>query len=698
MQSVRAQCRGVVLTLALAFAFALSCAAVVAPPGPYVEGDVLVTFGETVTLGAAKQMLTDHSLALVKHFAFLSEHRHKQTFLARGSGRTTARLIAELSPKPTVETVEPNHLRRAFGATPNDPLFGQLWGLRNTGQSVNGVPGTAGADIKFAAAWAMSRPATNHPAVAVIDTGVDYAHPDLAANLWTNTAEMPGNGVDDDTNGYVDDVVGYDFLADTPDPSDSGKHGTHVAGTVAAVGNNQTGVIGVNFQARIMALKTSNDGDWLDDAAIIEAIQYATMMKTRGVPVVAINASFGDAAYSGTERSAIEMAGSAGIVFCAAAGNSSLDHDFTPNYPASYRLPNMIVVAASGQADTLASFSDYGATTVDLAAPGVNIESTLPLNRAGTIAYAQQGPTTYAANALTYSGITTGITATAYSCGLGYPADFPPAVSNNIAVIQRGTLFFSEKVANAMAAGAAAVIIYNNVAGNFNGTLQSPGNWIPAIAISQADGQTLVGTLPTTATAVNAPDPGQIYQLMNGTSMATPHVAGAVAFAAMQFPGETVAQRIQRILAHVDVLPALQGRVITSGRLNLLRTVDTDTNGLPDWWEQSFFGQWTGVAPGADADQDGLTNLGEWLAGTNPTNAASGLWLNALPADGTNSFAVSWPSVAGKFYRFERATNLLTGFDFVIATNIAATPPLNVGHDTASPPGEARFYRLRLEP
>jgi subtilisin family serine protease len=673
-----------------------------APAGPshpaqaYVEGEVIVTFKPAVTLTAAQQALGSHSLALTKHYAELSRHRGRHTGLVRAQNRTTAELIAELNQDPAVELAEPNYLRWVTGV-PNDTLFTNLWGLRNTGQSVNGTAGTAGDDIRFVAAWGLARPTTNQVVVAVIDTGVDYTHPDLAGNMWTNPGEIPGNGVDDDGNGYVDDYYGYDFADNLPNPTDSGYHGTHVAGTIAAIGNNQLGVIGVDYQAKIMALRASSDGETLSDSAIIEAIQYATMMKGRGVNIVTINESFGGGGSDSAEIAAMQAAGNAGIIFCVAAGNNTNNNDTTAFYPASYRLTNMIVVAASDQNDALAYFSDYGANTVDLAAPGVNILSLLPVALAGTIASVQQGTTTYAANELAYSGTTTGITATVYYCGLGNPTDFPTAVRSNIALIARGTLTFSNKVANALAAGARAAVIYNNASGNFSGTLGGANNWIPAVSLSQADGLSLQALLPATATVVNIPDPSQIYQYLDGTSMATPHVSGAVAFAAMNFPGETVTQRIQRVLANVDVISGLNGKVRTGGRLNLQRTVDTDANGLPDWWELQYFGHLTGTDPNADPDHDGMSNLEEWLAGTNPTNASSCLRLIAIFTNNPNAFVVRWPSVAGKNYWLERSTNLLTGFNAVVQTNIAATAPTNTITDTAVLPGKARFYRVGVE-
>jgi subtilisin family serine protease len=672
------------------------------PDIQYVEGDAIVTFKSAVTLISAQQTLTGHALAWKRHFAGLSRQRGKETGLVHAQNRTTAQLIAELSRDPAVETAEPNYLRWVTTTPPNDTYFTNLWALQNTGQTINGsfgtIAGTAGDDIHFIAAWALAQPpppVTNRPVVAVIDTGVDYQHPDLASNMWINPGENPTNGLDNDGNGFVNDYYGYDFADNLPSPMDSGQHGTHVAGTIAAVGNNALGVIGVDYQARIMALRASSDGNTLPDSAVIEAIQYATLMKGRGVNIVAINESFGGGGSSSAEIAAMQAAGSAGIIFCVAAGNSSSDNDTTPFYPASYRLTNMIVVAATDQNDALASFSDFGTNTVDLGAPGENILSLMPVAPGSApegmaMALVQQGATTYSANELTYSGVTTGLTATVYACGLGNPADFPAAVRSNIALIQRGTLTFSNKVVNAMAAGARAAIIYNNAAGNFFGTLGGANNWIPAVSLSQADGLALQTNSPLTVVH-------GLYQYLDGTSMATPHVSGAVAFAAMNFPTETVTQRIQRVLTNAEVIPGLQGWVHNGRRLNLQRIVDTDGNGLPDWWELEYFGHLTGTDPSADPDHDGMNNLAEWIAGTNPTNAASCLRASVVSTSNSNGVVVSWSSVAGKNYWLERSTNLLTGFNAIVSTNIAATAPTNTQTDPAILPGNTRFYRVGVE-
>ena len=532
--------------------------------------------------------------------------------------------------------------------------------------------------------------------VAIIDSGVDYHHPDLAANMWTNPGEISNNGIDDDHNGYVDDYYGYDFANSVADPSDSGFHGTHVSGTVAAVGNNQLGVIGVDYQAKIMALKVSNNGSNFTDSAIIGAIQYATMMKQRGINIAAINASFGGPGFDSAMQSAIQSAGNAGIIFCAAAGNDTNNNDVVSTYPAAYHLSNMIVVAASDQNDALANFSNYGATTVDLAAPGVNVLSTTPTNMPQITAYVKQGAGTDNANALSYSGTTTGLTATVYDCGLGYSTNFPPGVSGNIALIQRGTLFFYQKVSNAMAAGARAAILYNNVSGNLLGTLGGNSNWIPAISLSQADGLTLKATLPASGTAAAFVDPANIYEYLDGTSMATPHVIAAVAFAAMNFPSETVSQRIQRVLANVDSAPGLQGKVRTGGRLNLQRTVDADGNGLPDWWEQLYFGHLTGTDPNADPDNDGMSNLREFIADTNPTNANSNLKIISGQVV-SNNMRITWTGGSQARQYIQRSPSIGASNSWSnLLTNQPPTALTNSFVDTTRTNG-AFFYRIEAE-
>jgi subtilisin family serine protease len=214
--------------------------------------------------------------------------------------------------------------------------------------------------------------------VAVIDSGIDLSHPDLAANLWTNPGEIAGNGVDDDRNGFVDDVHGWNFVDNNANLQDGYGHGTHVAGIIGAVGNDGVGVTGVAWQVSIMVLRVQNDSGAGTTSAVIGALQYATMMRrTFGINVVVTNNSWEAAAgYSAVIEDLIRDQAAAGITFVAAAGNHGTDNDVTPRYPSNYDLPNVIAVASLGSSGVLAGSSDYGARTVDLAAPGTFVLST----------------------------------------------------------------------------------------------------------------------------------------------------------------------------------------------------------------------------------------------------------------------------------------------------------------------------------
>ncbi len=350
------------------------------------------------------------------------------------------------SAHPGVLYAEPDSIYRVAATFPNDPRFPELWGMHNTGAS----GGVADADIDAPEAWDMFRGSSN-VVVAVIDTGVDYTHPDLAANMWVNPGEIPNNGIDDDGNGWIDDVYGIDPFNQDADPMDDHGHGTHVSGTLGAVGNNGIGVVGVNWNVKIMALKFHGP-NFGSLSAAIQAIDYMTRMKTQyGVNIVASNNSWGGWPYSQALYDAIRASNDAGIMFVVAAGNGGGDgigddNDRMPVYPASYDLPGIIAVAATDRRDRLASFSNYGRTSVDLAAPGVEVLSTVP-------------PSLY----------------------------------------------------------------------------------------------------------------GVAYEAWDGTSMAAPHVTGAVALGMAFEPSASLAEIKQLLLSSVDVLPDLQNRTVSGGRLNVGR-------------------------------------------------------------------------------------------------------------------------------
>jgi thermitase len=252
---------------------------------------------------------------------------------------------------------------------PNDPLFADQWALNNTGQ--NG--GKANAHIDALKAWAKTQ-GSSEVVVAVLDTGVDYSHKDLVENMWIRPANLPMY-VDADL-GTIDDFRGFDAKVNASDPMDDNGHGTHVAGIIGAEGNNAEGISGINWNVKIMPLKFLGRGGFGSVNDAIESINYAIDRKKNGVNLRVINASWGSTQKSKALEDAIRAAGEAGILFVAAAGNSSTDNDRRAHYPSNYDLPNMLSVAALDRSDTLASFSNYGAKTVHVAAPGREITST----------------------------------------------------------------------------------------------------------------------------------------------------------------------------------------------------------------------------------------------------------------------------------------------------------------------------------
>jgi subtilisin family serine protease len=261
-------------------------------------------------------------------------------------------------------------------ATPNDPLFASEWGLNNTGQT----GGTKDADIDAPAAWNATTGDRN-VVVTLIDTGVQLNHPDLVANLWSNTAECAGTaGVDDDVDGYVDDCHGIDTINGDSNPSDDFGHGTHTAGTIGAVGNNGVGVTGVNWAVSIMPCKSHDSAGFATAASVIECLQYADMLKHRGVGIVATSNSYGGCteacSFDPALYDAIHTHLDDGILFVVSAGNDSSNNDQTPVYPSSYYLPNVISVEATTDDDVRASFSSYGPRTVHVGAPGQSVLST----------------------------------------------------------------------------------------------------------------------------------------------------------------------------------------------------------------------------------------------------------------------------------------------------------------------------------
>jgi len=277
---------------------------------------------------------------------------------------SVAKLTNVLTKSEFIKTAEPDYIETITDTTPNDTEYSKLWGMGKIGMPK---------------VWDMTT-GSDESVVAVFDTGTDLVHEDLTNNLWHNPAEIAGNGIDDDDNGYIDDVYGWDFYAEDNDPSDVYGHGSHVAGTIGAAGNNGIGVAGVNWNIKIMTIKffgRNADGTlegFASDAA--DGMYYVITQKIRGIHVRVTNHSWGGPGFSYIMRDVMDIAGGQGIMHMVAAGNNgNLDNDTDPQYPASYTLSNIVAVANTTSTDGLNSSSHYGATSVDLGAPGTGIYS-----------------------------------------------------------------------------------------------------------------------------------------------------------------------------------------------------------------------------------------------------------------------------------------------------------------------------------
>ncbi len=335
-----------------------------------VPGEFLVQFKRNITLKIQNRILTKISITPIKTVS-KETHLYK---IQRPTIESVEGSLRILSSLPELQLVEANkywHLRRL----PQDPAFHRLWGLKNFGQQAMGdmptTVGVSGFDIEIEKVW-DSNIGSREVKVAILDTGVNYNHADLQPNIWVNEVELKGQtGIDDDNNGCIDDIHGCNFVNNTGDPMDDDGHGTHVAGTIGAVANNNIGVAGINWEVTLIPIKFIDNQDNGTTENAVRAIDYAVKVGAR-----ILSNSWGDYESSEIIKQAIERAEKANTLFVVACGNDTFNNDVIKDYPSSYDIDNIIAVAAVDNSGELASFSNYGKTLVDIAAPGENILST----------------------------------------------------------------------------------------------------------------------------------------------------------------------------------------------------------------------------------------------------------------------------------------------------------------------------------
>ncbi|MBE0418250.1 MAG: S8 family serine peptidase, partial [Coriobacteriia bacterium] len=487
-------------------------------------------------------------------------------------GSSAEQVMRRYHADPSVLYAEPDY-PVSITTVPDDPRFGEQWALENTGQS----GGTPGADIKAPDAWTVT---TGGPdvLVAVIDTGVDYEHPDLAPNMWSG--------------------LGWNFAEDNADPMDIHGHGTHVAGTIAAVGNDGFGVAGVAWEARIMALKALGDDGSGRTSDIAEAVTYAS---ANGADI--INMSLGGGSYSQAFYDAI--AASDALVVCA-AGNEGSNNDSSPSYPASYDLENIVAVAATDRTDTLASWSNYGATSVDLGAPGVAILSTVPgATYTATTVFSDPFDTLGAWNTSYYEFNPWTLSSTRYASPLhsaghvpldGYLAgeeswiytrDYVSLTeADRIAVRFKARLdTVSSDDWLVLVAKPQGALIWTVLAviGGATGEFRNYGLQTTSLTGTRAQFAFILDSVysggPGSGVWVDdveidslvrdgGVDYSDAHGYKSGTSMAAPHVAGVAALLKAHAPALDSAGLKSAILDTVEPLDTLDGKTLTGGRLD----------------------------------------------------------------------------------------------------------------------------------
>ncbi len=588
----------------------------------FKKGEVIIKLKKGLDKAKAASAIPFARDNIIKGFKILSGIKKQSYLHIKSKKLSTEELIAKMKADPSIESVEPNYIYHP-DTVPNDPMFDMLWGQENTGQVVNGTYGSHDADMDAPEAWDTST-GSGDVVVAVIDTGVDYLHEDLAGNMWSNPGEIPDNGIDDDGNGYIDDTHGINAINNSGDPMDviaeDGGHGTHVAGTIAAVGSNGKGVAGVSWNAKIMALKFISGGRGSTSDAI-KCLEYMIAQKNTGVNIVASNASWGGGGFSQALKDTVQAASDAGILFVASAGNAHLDNDTTPHYPSSFDLPGIISVAATDQNDLLASFSNYGSVSVDLSAPGTNILSTTPRSPVAAnydIFYddLESGMGKW------ITGGSPDIWAVSSDQELFANPSFPVPSPDHFLSDSPGSDYASDADSWVMLKGDIDLSSYgsdSDLVLDIGLAMQIEDEYDHAkVEVSGDGGSTWVELLDfsgyerywQTPYSFMLPDSVKTahfrmrfhltsdnsvekagwlidnvgigeasflsnYGYKSGTSMATPQVTGAVTILAGIKSSDSPVTRKARILGSVDILSDLEGKVLTNGRLNLKNAIHT---------------------------------------------------------------------------------------------------------------------------
>nr|WP_320192374.1 S8 family serine peptidase [uncultured Desulfobacter sp.] len=607
--------------------------------GTYVEGHLLVKMKPGVSAKSLKSSInilsstsskTASPSLTIKSFSALKGNKVEEVALINSPDLTTKEMLRELKSHPDVALAEPDYII-TIDAVPDDTDFNQLWALENTGQVVDEEPGTPDADIDAPEAWDLVSASAQKVIVAVIDTGVDYTHKDLAANMWTNDQELYGTaGVDDDGNGWVDDIYGIDAVNKDGDPYDDHYHGTHVAGTIAAVTDNGAGISGVTWnQAKIMALKFLGSSGSGATSDAVTCINYLLEMNQRSENnIVVMNASWGSTAASETLKEALETASSAGIILSAAAGNDTNDCDGEQkHYPSSLDVPNVISVGATDQDDKLAYFSNYGASEVDIAAPGVNILSTIPGGGYSPVSGDLFFDSMEAGEDNWDLDLTTGAWGITEEEAFHENMAWSDSPYGDYVQGESGEHLDYNLVSKAMDlseyAGTHLMLgfwlykdlstvvsscgkkdgLYVEASGDDGETWTTLGsqtgsdpNWksysytIPdglltsqfrirfrlfVIPHGTADGVYLDKIGIGESNAMGA------FKFAKGTSMAAPHVAGVLALAASLFPDETMEERISRLYSGGDSLDSLKSLTATDRRINLAGSLASSPSKVP---------------------------------------------------------------------------------------------------------------------